>query len=230
MHSAALLMIKKVNNKYILETSKHRSLVKRLRYASNPTHQDAGFSLVELIAVIMMVGILAAIAVPSWLAFINRQRVNKANDAVLTALQEAQREAKKKKLSYSVSFKVENQIPKIVIHPDSETASSVANNRWQPLGGDLGIQSQQIILLTNLTSKNTVGTSVNSNPNYLNTPQTITFDYMGTLANANLGTPPTGSTETPGLKVVVAASNVKRCVIVKTLLGTMLTEKDGNCN
>jgi len=47
------------------------------------TQSDSGFSLVELIAVVMMVGILAAIALPGWSAFVNRQRVNKANDAVL---------------------------------------------------------------------------------------------------------------------------------------------------
>ncbi|NEP29368.1 prepilin-type N-terminal cleavage/methylation domain-containing protein, partial [Moorena sp. SIO3I6] len=71
----------------------------RLNHKPN---KDAGFTLLELIVVILLVGILSAIAAPSWLAFVNRQRVNKVNERVLSAIQEAQREAKKKKLSYSV--------------------------------------------------------------------------------------------------------------------------------
>lgn len=181
------------------------------------TQLDSGFSLVELIAVVMMVGILAAIALPSWSAFVNRQRINKVNDAVLALIQQAQQQAKRQKISYSVSFKVDNQIPKAVIHPDSETPAS---HRWQPLGKDIDINPSQITLLTNLTAKNTAGASVNSSPTYLNTPQTITFDYMGTL----------DSTQTAGFKVVVSSNNLKRCVIVKTLLGAISTDKDNECS
>jgi prepilin-type N-terminal cleavage/methylation domain-containing protein len=201
-------------------------------YASKYIKEDAGFTLVEVIAVTLMIGILAVIAIPNWLGFMSRQRVGKANDVVLAALQEAQRQAKQKKLSYSVSFKVENQVPKIVVHPDSTTASSVSSEQWKPIGESSGIQSGQITFFTNLTSKNTAGTSVNTNTTFLSNPQTIAFDYMGTLPNANFGTLPTGSTEYPGLKIVVATpnGNTKRCVIVKTILGSTLTAKDSQCN
>jgi len=200
------------------------------------TQSDSGFSLVELIAVVMMVGILAAIALPGWSAFVNRQRVNKANDAVLASIQGAQRQAKRQKLKYSVSFKVESQIPKIVIHPDSEAASTIVDTpskkRWQVLGEDLDIRSTgQIKLLTNLTSKNKVSTAVNASSTYLNTPQTITFDYIGSLTGLEFDPPaPTGSTAIPHIKIVVANNNVKRCVILKTILGATMTEKDNNCN
>lgn len=201
--------------------------------------QDSGFSMVELIAVVLMIGILAVLAIPSWLSFINKQQINKANDALLAALQEAQKEAKKKKLSYSVSFKVENNIPKIAIHPDSTAASALSANQWQYLGENAGVKADRVTLLTNLTAKNTAGSAVDPKPSFLNTPQTITFDYLGTLTNANFGTIPNGSTEPPGLKIVVTAPkpgsstttlNVKRCVIIKTLLGSMLVEKDNQCS
>ncbi|BAZ51240.1 hypothetical protein NIES4103_38890 [Nostoc sp. NIES-4103] len=214
----------------ILQKIPIKLLILKFTNASQIEKENDGFSLIELIVVTVMLGILAGIAAPSWFAFVNRQRVNKTNDVVLSAIQDTQREAKKKKLSYSVSFKVESQVPKIVIHPDSETASSIASNRWQVLGKDLEIKPGQLKLLTNLTSKNTAGASVNSNYNYLNTPQTITFDYMGTLINPNFGTATAPSTEPPGIKVVVVANNIKRCVTVKTILGAMLTQKDDKCN
>ncbi|MCJ8279579.1 MAG: prepilin-type N-terminal cleavage/methylation domain-containing protein, partial [Rivularia sp. ALOHA_DT_140] len=39
----------------------------------------SGFTLIEVLVVIAMVGILSAIAAPSWLGFVARQRLNKAN-------------------------------------------------------------------------------------------------------------------------------------------------------
>jgi type II secretory pathway pseudopilin PulG len=181
----------------------------------------------------VMIGILSAIAAPGWLAFVNRQRVNKANDAVLAALQEAQREAKKTKLSYSVSFQKNSTTQNVEV---AIYRTDIGISTWKPLGADVGADSDKFLLGANLTSQNTAGSSVSYT---LSTSTKITFDYMGILPNANFGTATAPSTEPPGLKIVVAvpsstnstlASSVKRCVIVKTLLGSMLTAKDAECN
>ncbi|OYD96675.1 prepilin-type cleavage/methylation domain-containing protein [Nostoc sp. 'Peltigera membranacea cyanobiont' 210A] len=195
--------------------------------------QDAGFSLIELIVVLLLVGILAAIAAPGWAAFVNRQRINKFNDAVFAALQQAQREAKNKKLSYSVSFRKNSTTQEVAIY-----RTDIGISTWKPLGTDVGVSSDKFLLGTNLnsTTENTADSTVSYS---LNASAKITFDYMGTLPNASFGTPIAPSTEPPGLKIVVAvpssanpasASSVKRCVIVKTLLGSMLTAKDDKCS
>jgi type II secretory pathway pseudopilin PulG len=203
---------------------------------SFPNQTTAGFTLLELITIVVMVGILAAIAAPGWLAFVNRQRVNKTNDAVLGALQEAQRQAKKTKLSYSVSFTTDSSnVPKIAIH----RADAAPDTYWQDLGRDIGIKSGEVLLGTNLSKSNTADTSVLYATAYDNTkPQTVTFDHIGMLPKAHFGEFPTDSTESPGLKIVVTLpesinskqpSKIKRCVIVKTLLGSMQTGKDTEC-
>jgi prepilin-type N-terminal cleavage/methylation domain-containing protein len=56
---------------------------------------DGGFTLLEVLVIALIVGILSAIAAPSWLAFINRQRVRTVNDRVLQSLRRAQSEAKR---------------------------------------------------------------------------------------------------------------------------------------
>ena len=175
----------------------------------------------------LLVGILAAIAAPSWLTFVNRQQVDKVNDAVFAALQEAQREAKREKLNYSLSFQKNSTTQNVEV---AIYRTDAGISTWKSLGADVGVSSNKFLLGANLTSQNTAGSV-----SYTLTSATkITFDYMGTLPNPSFGT-----VEPIGLKIVSAVpssansaspSSVKRCVIVKTLLGTMQKAKDSDCN
>lgn len=195
-----------------------------IKIASRPSQYqrqtESGFTLIELLVVVIMIGVLASIMAPGWQTFVSRQRVNKANDAVLSALQEAQSEAKKTKLSYSVSFNNKGNVPQVAVY---RKGTAPNNLPWRDLGQELAIKPDQVILGTNLdpAQENKKAAQVSYSSITGTEFPTITFDYQGTLLN------PASS----DLAVVVSAPVskggttpipiLKRCVQVKTLLGAM---------
>lgn len=191
---------------------------------------DAGFTMIEMIVVVIIIAVLSAIAAPGWMAFTNQQRVSKVNDALFSAIQQAQSEAKLKKLSYSVSFKTDtDKSLKVAIYQQTTPAPSTLP--WQALGKNLDVRPGQVLLITNVTSANTAGTTLAAVTDSTN--PTITFDYMGALSSPQFNP---GSAK--GLIVAVAPENnstapfggTKRCVTIKTFLGAMQVGKNTECN
>ncbi|MDJ0696178.1 type II secretion system protein [Mastigocoleus sp. MO_188.B34] len=215
---------KRIN--YII--NKNKLHFNNLNAKKNPS--DTGFTILEILVAIVIIGILAAIVGPSWLGFVNRQQLNKANDEILSVLQEAQRKAKKTKLPYSVSFSTEsageNKEAKVAIHP----SDSKPDQYWETLGSELGLKANKLILGTNIAGKNKSTKTISYASKYNEIkPQAITFNQIGGLPDAEIN---------DGIKVVVAipksgkvtqASDVKRCVVVQTILGGMRTAKNNEC-
>lgn len=71
---------------------------------------NSGFTLLEMLATIIIIGIIAAIAAPNFLGLLNRNRVNEAARQVEGALREAQRQALRRGKPCSIDIDETNKI------------------------------------------------------------------------------------------------------------------------
>ena len=172
---------------------------------------EAGYTIIELLIIVLILGIFASIAAPSWLAFINRQRVRTVNDRVFQSLRTAQSEAKRSKRDVTVTFNYDpnppaNPVadpPTVTIDTNpAELDPSKKEIRKETFSSGGEIKPRTIVLATNATS--------------------ITFDYQG-----NPSTTP--------FVVTVAPANSKpdtsarQCARVETLIGGMRTAEGNDC-
>lgn len=162
---------------------------------------DGGFTLLEVLVIALIVGILSSIAAPSWLAFINRQRVRTVNDRVFQSLRLAQSEAKRTKTSVTITFDKTVDPPKITFVPALATGGS---EQKLDAGGEI--------------KPNTIALTFNKPDSTDPKKSSLVFDYQGNLT--------TGTTPFV-VAVAPADGGTKQCVIVDTLLGGMRTA-EGN--
>ena len=176
---------------------------------------DGGFTLLEVLVIALIIGIFSSIAAPSWLAFINRQRVRTVNDRVFQSLRLAQSEAKRTKREVRIEFDTTVDPPKVKFDPPLATGGS---EQKLDAGGD--IKPGTIALSTNATA----GFYTEVPPIAANS---IVFDYQGNVKKL----PPSTNPAITNARFVVSVSTVnggaKQCAIVETIIGGMRTA-EGN--
>lgn len=89
-----------------------------------------GFTLPEVLATIIIVGILSAIAVPSWLSFVQERQLNIAQNQVYRTIREAQNQAKKEKLPWQASFRKANNVVQWAVHPSTVPPNNASWNNF----------------------------------------------------------------------------------------------------
>lgn len=187
---------------------------------------NAGFTLVELLVVILLMGVIAAIAAPSWIGFVTQRRINAANEVALRALQEAQSQAKTTKQNYSVTIRTPpGKVPQIAVHRGASSDLADDSPLWRSLGKDLELNNKQIWIGTNATGANKAGSNISS-PADKDGETVATFDLSGALQ-----ADPKPDLGNKGLIIAVAQPQpndvtqrieaTTRCVKVTTLLGTI---------
>lgn len=172
----------------------------------------AGFTLTELLIVIVMIGILMAIAAPSWVAFINSRRADAAREQILQALRQAQAQALRTRQFQTVQFadRTATSPPTVTVFGDTQKlGSSQGKDQFTP----------------NMVSLQVLTYGANKADDCPNT-NCIEFDAKGNILN---------QMNAPGIKVVVysppaPATTATRCVFIQTILGATQLKSGTDCN
>ncbi|MEC4893979.1 MAG: type II secretion system protein [Oscillatoria sp. PMC 1051.18] len=163
----------------------------------------AGFTLIEVLVAVAIMGILAAIALPSWLNFISQQQLNVGSDRLYWAMRKTQSNAKRDKLTWNFSIQEKDGVVQYAIHPASVEP---VNAIWQNLDKNIILEKSTFYQYPQTSDLQVV--------------YRVQFNHHGNT-NGRLG------------KVILSHQNLnqtQKCVIVSTLIGGMRTAKNKDCN
>lgn len=174
-----------------------------------------GFTLFEMLVVIVIAGILALIAAPGWLTFANNRRADAGRDQVLQILRQAQTRALQTRRAQVVDFVTPaNALPMI------KTAGVEQSLDGQTTSAQRSNSSYSLDVINNRNAGCSAGVD-----------KCVVFDDRGNIKTADNGEPP--AEESGIMKIVVSSpanNGSKRCVIVRTLLGAMQNGSGDECN
>lgn len=151
-----------------------------------------GFTLLELLLVVFLISILAAIGIPSWLSLLNNTKVNNARSTLYSAMLSAKTKATQQKIIYQVSFREQDGLGQWAVHPASTNYNDAV---WQSLDPSVQIDADE----TTFYQDSATGV------------WRMQFNHKG-HANGQLGR------VTVSLR---KGGNKKRCVFLSTLLGIL---------
>ena len=164
---------------------------------------ETGFTLIEILIVVFITGVLAAIVAPSWSAFLNRQRLKMGTEQIYLFLQEGQTKAQQQNRDYRVSFRNNNGMPQAAVNLDVDGTPTDANG-WEDM-----INKNNLLTLD------------------LTDGGFIVFNYDATIdedkSEITQG-------ESIVMQITNQGNAVQECVMIQTLLGTLQKAKDTQCN
>jgi type II secretory pathway pseudopilin PulG len=172
----------------------------------------AGFTTIELLIIILVLGIVSAIAAPSWLMFINNQRLKVSIDRAYWAMELAQSNAKRDKTSWQASFKKVGETVQVAVHKSEIPPAQVPVGEWKSLESQIQINTNDttFLIIDETNQERKKGTIWRAMFNYQGCPVSRSNHECGLTSINAQGTL---TLSHPNLK------NSDRCVIISTLLG-----------
>lgn len=171
---------------------------------------SAGYTLLEQLIIVAIIGALTVSAAPGWSRFINRQRLNAAQSQVYQAMQSAKSNAMRDKITWQASFQEITINRKLIVqwavHPASITPGK---GHWQNLESGIRLDLETTLPQTKGIRR-------------------IRFNYFGCPVYQVYDQCTQTSIRTQG-RITLSHNKdgkTKRCVIVSTLLGAIRTAKE----
>ena len=183
------------------------------------TKPAAGFTMLETLIIILIVGIFCAIVAPSWLMFINNYRVKSSVDRAYWAMVTARSNAKRDKIAWQASFKQVGKIVQVAIHKSEISPAQVPVGEWKSLEPDI-----QINIATNDKGKSEttlLKVDENNKPTDKGTIRRAMFNFQGCPVYNSDNECGLTSLEAKG-RLTLSHPNLPngdRCVIISTILG-----------
>ena len=181
-----------------------------------------GFTFIEMVSIIAIIGILIAMIAPSWLGFIGRQQLRTSTNKIYWAMQNARSKARAERISWQASFKLKdnNQI-QYAVHRADIMPANLSESAWQYLADGVQLDLDQTSLLkvdpeTNNVKKSETG-YYRAIFNYKGCPVYWATDEC-TQTSLNAKGRITLSHQFLGER--------RQCVIISTLIGALRTAAD----
>ncbi|MBD1874630.1 type II secretion system protein [Nodosilinea sp. FACHB-131] len=152
---------------------------------------SAGFTLIESLIAVVIVGLMAAIAAPSWFQLVQQRKINISQDMVYQAMRATQADAMQQRHDRRFSIRDRNGRIEWASHPETTLSSQAA--AWTPL-----VEGVVFAAIDN--------TMLSSGGTYY-----VKFDMYGNVkAGLSTVTFSTGGSQ-----------QTHRCVVVSTMIGAM---------
>ncbi len=182
------------------------------------TTPAAGFTMLETLIILLIIGIFMAIVAPSWQMFINNQRLKVSLDRAYSAMELARSNAKRDKISWQASFKQVGENVQVAVHPADIPPAQVPANQWKNLEPKIQIDTQETTVLQ---------VNENNQQTENGTIRRVMFNYRGCPVSRSDHDCTQTSIRAKGTLTLYHPNlrNSQRCIIISTLLGHKRTSK-----
>ncbi len=185
----------------------------------------SGFTLLELLVVIVIIAILFAIAAPGWSTLMNRQRVNSVRDQAAQVIRQAQADARRTKIA------------KVVVFDPNPTGTPRFSVQSQPL--DPATQQTADVLppaeIAKITNWQSFGNGdISAGVLELLTSPTaaknqIVFNSIGAVDDVSVKKAVSDAIFSVNVRQKNTSSATNRCLIVRSLLGSIQYTEGTDC-